>query len=80
MPGVVLDGEAVICNGDRLDFEAPQRRMVSSRAALPALVHELPAGYAAFDVLAVAGQDIRVSRSLAAGSWSRNWAGTGPLL
>lgn len=58
-PGVVLDGEAVIWNEDRLDFEALQRRMVSSRAALPALVHELPAAFAAFDVLAVAGQDIR---------------------
>lgn len=58
-PGVVLDGEAVVWNGDRLDFEALQRRMVSSRAALPALVHELPASFAAFDVLAVAGQDIR---------------------
>lgn len=58
-PGVVLDGEAVIWNGDRLDFEALQRRMVNSRTALPALVHELPASFAAFDVLAVAGQDIR---------------------
>jgi hypothetical protein len=58
-PGVVLDGEAVVWNGDRLDFEALQRRMVSSRAVLLALVHELPASFAAFDVLAVAGQDIR---------------------
>ncbi|MFP3570948.1 ATP-dependent DNA ligase, partial [Paraburkholderia sp. SIMBA_030] len=40
-------------------FEALQRRMVTSMAALPALVHELPASFAAFDVLAVAGQDIR---------------------
>ncbi|UKA52269.1 ATP-dependent DNA ligase (plasmid) [Arthrobacter sp. FW305-123] len=58
-PGVVLDGEAVVWNGDRLDFEALQRRMVTSRAALPALVHDLPASFAAFDVLAVAGQDVR---------------------
>jgi hypothetical protein len=58
-PSVVLDGEAVIWNGDRLDFEALQRRMVSSRAVLPGLVHALPAAYAAFDVLAVAGHDIR---------------------
>ena len=56
---MVLDGEAVIWNRDRLDFEALQRRMVTSRAALPALVHELPAAFVAFDVLAVAGQDIR---------------------
>lgn len=58
-PGVVLDGEAVIWNGDRLDFDALQRRMVTSRAALPALVRKLPAAFAAFDVLAVAGQDVR---------------------
>jgi ATP-dependent DNA ligase len=58
-PGVVLDGEAIIWNKDRLDFEALQRRMVSSRAALPAVVKELPATFVAFDVLAVAGQDTR---------------------
>lgn len=58
-PGVVLDGEAVVWNRDRLDFEALQRRMVSSKAVLPALIHDLPASFAAFDVLAVAGQDIR---------------------
>ncbi|WP_284986816.1 ATP-dependent DNA ligase [Arthrobacter sp. fls2-241-R2A-172] len=58
-PGVVLDGEAVIWNGDRLDFESLQRRMVASRAALPEWVRELPAAFAAFDVLAVAGQDVR---------------------
>lgn len=58
-PGVVLDGESVIWNRDRLDFEALQRRMVTSRAALPALVQEFPAAFAAFDVLAVAGKDVR---------------------
>jgi len=58
-PGVVLDGEAIIWNKDQLDFEALQRRMVTSRAALPALVKELPASFVAFDVLAVAGQDTR---------------------
>ncbi|KIA73408.1 ATP-dependent DNA ligase [Arthrobacter sp. MWB30] len=58
-PGIVLDGEAVIWNKEHLDFEALQRRMVSSKTALPDLVHELPASFAAFDVLAVAGKDIR---------------------
>lgn len=33
--------------------------MVTSRAALPALVKELPAAFVAFDVLAVAGHDVR---------------------
>ncbi len=77
-PGVVLDGEAVIWNGDRLDFEALQRRMVSSRAALPALVHELPAAFAAFDVLAVAGQDVRgvpfTARRQLLEELARDWA------
>lgn len=58
-PGVVLDGEAVIWNGDRLDFDALQQRMVTARAVLPAVVKELPAAFAAFDVLAVAGHDVR---------------------
>jgi ATP-dependent DNA ligase len=56
---VVLDGETVIWNRDRLDFDALQQRMVTSRAALPALANELPASFVAFDVLAVAGQDTR---------------------
>lgn len=58
-PGVVLDGEAVIWNRDRLDFNALQQRMVTSRAALPALANQMPASFVAFDVLAVAGQDTR---------------------
>lgn len=59
-PGCVVDGEAVIWSGGRLDFDALQRRMVTSRAALPGLVRELPASFVAFDVLAVAGHDTRM--------------------
>lgn len=58
-PGCVLDGEAVVWSGDRLDFDALQRRLVESRAGLPALVRERPASFVAFDLLAVAGHDIR---------------------
>jgi hypothetical protein len=58
-PGCVVDGEAVLWSGDRLDFEALQQRMVTARAALPALVRERPASLVAFDVLAVAGHDTR---------------------
>ncbi|WP_314216578.1 ATP-dependent DNA ligase [Pseudarthrobacter equi] len=80
-PGVVLDGEAVIWNGRRLDFEALQRRMVSRKVALDALVHDLPASFAAFDVLAVAGQDIRgvpfASRRRLLDELGRDW--TAPL-
>ncbi|MGX5717496.1 ATP-dependent DNA ligase [Arthrobacter sp. MAHUQ-56] len=58
-PGCVLDGEAVVWSGDKLDFDALQRRLVTSKAGLPALVREQPASFVAFDLLAVAGHDIR---------------------
>lgn len=58
-PGCVVDGEAVIWTRGRLDFEALQRRMTSSKSSLAFLVHEHPASFAAFDVLAVAGHDVR---------------------
>ncbi|WP_247044547.1 ATP-dependent DNA ligase [Arthrobacter rhizosphaerae] len=58
-PGCVLDGEAVVWAGDRLDFDALQRRLVASKAGLPALIQERPASFVAFDLLAVAGHDIR---------------------
>lgn len=45
--------------GDRLDFDALQRRLVAAKASLPALVRERPASFVAFDLLAVAGHDIR---------------------
>ncbi|HEX9229716.1 MAG TPA: ATP-dependent DNA ligase, partial [Arthrobacter sp.] len=57
--GFTLDGEAVCWAGDRLDFENLQRRLITSASALPRLTREHPASYAAFDVLAVAGQDTR---------------------
>ncbi len=50
--GCVVDGELVVWSGDRLDFDALQRRLVTARAALPAVVRERPASFVAFDVLA----------------------------
>jgi ATP-dependent DNA ligase len=58
-PGCVLDGEAVVWTADRLDFDALQRRLVASNAGLSALIRERPASFVAFDLLAVAGHDIR---------------------
>ncbi|MHA7170092.1 ATP-dependent DNA ligase [Arthrobacter bambusae] len=58
-PGCVLDGEAVVWSKGRLDFEALQRRLVASKSGLVRMVRELPASYVAFDLLAVAGHDIR---------------------
>lgn len=58
-PGCVVDGEALIWSGDRLDFNSLQQRMTTSKQALAAFVRERPASFAAFDLLAVAGHDIR---------------------
>ncbi|MFF1880280.1 ATP-dependent DNA ligase [Pseudarthrobacter sp. NPDC058196] len=58
-PGCVIDGEVVVWSEGRLDFEALQMRLVSSRAVLPELIRKSPASLIAFGVLAVAGQDTR---------------------
>lgn len=58
-PGCVVDGEALIWADDRLDFNSLQQRMTTSKQSLAALVRERPASFAAFDLLAVAGHDIR---------------------
>ena len=58
-PGCLLDGEAVIWSGERLDFSALQQRLSASVKSLPGLVRRVPAHFVAFDLLAVAGHDIR---------------------
>lgn len=58
-PGCIVDGETLIWANGRLDFNSLQQRMITSKAALPAFIRERPASFAAFDVLAVAGQDTR---------------------
>ncbi|MFC6156121.1 ATP-dependent DNA ligase [Kribbella jiaozuonensis] len=61
--GVVLDGELVILGADgRLSFDALQQRLVTSPAKARAKAAELPASYAAFDVLATGGVDLRTQR------------------
>lgn len=57
--GCVVDGELVVWSGNRLGFEALQRRMNSSRRGLAQLVRSQPAPFVAFAMLAVAGRDIR---------------------
>lgn len=61
-PGAVLDGEVVVWTGGRTDFAAVQRRAAGGagggrRAA--ELARSLPASYAAFDLLALDGDDLR---------------------
>jgi ATP-dependent DNA ligase len=60
--GVVLDGELVILVDGRLSFDALQRRLVTSPAKARPLIASTPASYAAFDLLAVGGVDLRTQR------------------
>lgn len=58
-PGTVLDGELVIWNGTRLDFDLLQRRLANPGKKAAALALEHPASFMVFDVLAANGQDLR---------------------
>lgn len=60
--GVVLDGELVILVGGRLSFDALQRRLVTGARNGRRLVAAAPASYAAFDLLAIGGVDLRTQR------------------
>ncbi|MER7759432.1 ATP-dependent DNA ligase [Streptomyces sp. NPDC097619] len=55
-----LDGEVVVWHGGRTQFALVQRRAAAATAARAAvLARTLPASYAAFDVLTLAGLDLR---------------------
>jgi ATP-dependent DNA ligase len=49
----VVDGEVVIMNGDRLDFEALLQRIHPAKSRVDKLAAETPASFVAFDLLAV---------------------------
>ncbi|WP_406387086.1 ATP-dependent DNA ligase [Streptomyces sp. NBC_00211] len=55
----VLDGEVVVWHGGRTDFALVQRRAAATAARAAVLAQSLPASYAAFDVLELAGLDVR---------------------
>lgn len=58
--GTVLDGEVVVWHAGRTDFALVQRRAAAATEARAAvLAQSLPASYAAFDVLELAGLDVR---------------------
>jgi ATP-dependent DNA ligase len=62
-PRPKINGELVILGADgRLSFDALQQRLVTSPAKARAKAAELPASYAAFDVLAASGVDLRTQR------------------
>ncbi|MYW67193.1 DNA ligase [Streptomyces sp. SID8379] len=50
-PGPILDGEACIYVGERIDFSAAQSRAASTPARARELAAALPASYVAFDVI-----------------------------
>ncbi|MFG2328994.1 ATP-dependent DNA ligase [Streptomyces sp. NPDC048604] len=60
--GTVLDGEVVVWHEGRTDFAAVQTRAMATPARAPALARRLPASYAAFDLLAEGGADLRGKR------------------
>ncbi|MFI8102079.1 ATP-dependent DNA ligase [Streptomyces sp. NPDC086023] len=58
-PETTLDGEVVVWHDGRTDFALVQRRAAATAARAAALARTLPASYAAFDVLDLAGLDLR---------------------
>ena len=58
-PGTVLDGEAVVWNGTRLDFDLLQRRLVNNPRKVVAMAAMDPASLMAFDVIALGAKDRR---------------------
>ncbi|MFJ7153484.1 ATP-dependent DNA ligase [Streptomyces sp. NPDC101118] len=58
-PETTLDGEVVVWHDGRTDFALVQRRAAATSARAAALARTLPASYAAFDVLDLAGLDLR---------------------
>jgi len=55
----VVDGEIVIATPQGLDFDALQLRLHPAASRVKKLAAEMPASFVAFDLLAVAGSDIR---------------------
>jgi ATP-dependent DNA ligase len=57
--GCVLDGEIVIATRGGLDFDALQLRLHPAASRVAKLAKETPAGFVAFDLLALDGADVR---------------------
>src|SRR5881398_1327855 len=54
----VVDGEIVIAQDGRLDFEALQLRLHPAESRVRKLAHETPAEFVAFDLLALGDDDL----------------------
>jgi ATP-dependent DNA ligase len=55
----VVDGEIVVRQGDRLDFDTLQLRIHPAASRVALLAEQTPASFVAFDVLALGGEDLR---------------------
>jgi ATP-dependent DNA ligase len=60
--GCVIDGEIVIATPHGLDFDLLQLRLHPAASRVTKLAKETPAGFVAFDVLAIEGRDVRGAR------------------
>ena len=54
----VVDGEIVVVVGDRLEFEVLQQRIHPAASRVRLLAEQTPARFIAFDLLALAGEDL----------------------
>ena len=73
----VLDGEVFVPIGDRLQFETLQERIHPAKSRVDLLAETTPAGYVAFDLLALGDTSYLESRSPTAGPrWRRRCAGS----
>jgi ATP-dependent DNA ligase len=54
----VIDGEIILARGDVLDFDTLQNRLHPAKSRVDKLAAETPAGFVAFDLLAVGDEDL----------------------
>ena len=64
----VLDGEVFVAIGDRLEFERLQERIHPADSRVRMLAETTPAGFVAFDLLALGDESLSASRSNATNS------------
>jgi ATP-dependent DNA ligase len=57
----VLDGEIVVAQNGRLEFEQLQLRLHPAKSRVDKLSYEIPASFVAFDLLALGDEDLRQS-------------------
>ena len=57
--GTVVDGEIVVVQAGKLDFDALQNRLHPAESRVRRLSRETPGIIAAFDLLAIGGEDLR---------------------